>query len=184
LWTFRMSISMHKRNDPLLQTFWWRFWPEINPWSRLPSLVKPTASKVERILMQVNDLLRMELMVECLGEWPAFLVQERPWSVACQRFLMGGFTPKSFEKKNPRIFLLETRRCSVFRSFEKRSCSNGWRVMDGNVRADISTPVVPKGSGSGLSRIWYISCTLHLILMYSYQDLRYKAFVVREGQFL
>jgi len=30
--------------------------------------------------MRVNDLLRMELMAECLGKRPAFLVQERPWS--------------------------------------------------------------------------------------------------------
>ena len=28
----------------------------------------------------VNGLLRMELMAECLGKRPAFLVQERPWS--------------------------------------------------------------------------------------------------------
>jgi len=30
--------------------------------------------------MWVNDLLRMELMAECLGKQTAFLVQERPWS--------------------------------------------------------------------------------------------------------
>ena len=30
--------------------------------------------------MRVNDILRMELMAECLGKRPAFLVQERPWS--------------------------------------------------------------------------------------------------------
>ena len=30
--------------------------------------------------MQVNDLLRMELMAECLGKQPAFLVQESPSS--------------------------------------------------------------------------------------------------------
>ena len=30
--------------------------------------------------MRVNDLLRMELMAECRGKWPAFLVQDRPWS--------------------------------------------------------------------------------------------------------
>jgi len=30
--------------------------------------------------MWVNNLLRMELMAECLGKRPAFLVQERPWS--------------------------------------------------------------------------------------------------------
>ena len=30
--------------------------------------------------MRVNDLLRMELMAECLGKRPGFLVQERPWS--------------------------------------------------------------------------------------------------------
>ena len=30
--------------------------------------------------MRVDDLLRIELMAECLGKQPAFLVQERPWS--------------------------------------------------------------------------------------------------------
>ena len=30
--------------------------------------------------MQVNELLRMDLMAECLRKLPAFLVQEWPWS--------------------------------------------------------------------------------------------------------
>jgi len=29
---------------------------------------------------EVNDLLTMELIAECLGMWPAFLMQESPWS--------------------------------------------------------------------------------------------------------
>jgi len=44
--------------------------------------------------MRVNEILRMELMAECLGKRPAFLVQERPWSPSssttlpqCQRHL-------------------------------------------------------------------------------------------------
>ena len=36
--------------------------------------------------MRVNDLLRMELMAECLGKRPAFLVQERPWSPSSSDF--------------------------------------------------------------------------------------------------
>ena len=36
--------------------------------------------------MQVNDLLSMELMAECLGKRPAFLVQ-KPWSPSSSTFL-------------------------------------------------------------------------------------------------
>jgi len=51
------------------------------------SLVRPTGSKVEARPMQVNDLLRMELIAECLGKWPAFLVQKRPWSPSSSTIL-------------------------------------------------------------------------------------------------
>ena len=37
--------------------------------------------------MRVNDLLRMELIAECLGKQPAFLVQERPWSPSSSTIL-------------------------------------------------------------------------------------------------
>jgi len=37
--------------------------------------------------MRVNDLLRMELMAECLGKRPAFLVQESPWSPSSSTIL-------------------------------------------------------------------------------------------------
>jgi len=37
--------------------------------------------------MWVNDLLRMEMMAECLGKRPAFLVQEKPWSPSSSTFL-------------------------------------------------------------------------------------------------
>ena len=49
------------------------------PNSGLLSLVRPTGSKVDGRPMRVNDLLRMELIAECLGKRPAFLVQKRPW---------------------------------------------------------------------------------------------------------
>ena len=38
--------------------------------------------------MWVNDLLRMELMAECLRKQPAFLVQERPWSPSSSTILL------------------------------------------------------------------------------------------------
>ena len=38
--------------------------------------------------MRVNDFLRMELMAECLGKRPAFLVQERPWSPSSSTILL------------------------------------------------------------------------------------------------
>jgi len=38
--------------------------------------------------MRVNDLLRMELMAECLGKRPAFLVQERAWSPSSSTTLL------------------------------------------------------------------------------------------------
>jgi len=53
----------------------------------LPSLVRPTGSKVEGRPMQVNDLLRMELMAECLRKRPVFLVQQRPWSPSSSTIL-------------------------------------------------------------------------------------------------
>jgi len=42
--------------------------------------------------MQVYDLLKMELMAECLGKQPAFLVHERPWHAAqvYQQFYCSG----------------------------------------------------------------------------------------------
>ena len=46
----------------------------------LLSLVKPTGSRTEGRPMRVNDRLRMELMAECLGKRPAFLMKERPVS--------------------------------------------------------------------------------------------------------
>jgi len=54
--------------------------PKVRPSGLLPSLVRLTGSKVEGRPMRVNDLLRTELMAECLGKQPAFLVQERSWS--------------------------------------------------------------------------------------------------------
>ena len=43
--------------------------------------------KVEGRLMRVCDILRMELMAECLGKQPVFLVQERPWSPSSSTIL-------------------------------------------------------------------------------------------------
>jgi len=37
--------------------------------------------------MRVNDLLRLELMAECLGKRRAFLLQERPWSPSSKTIL-------------------------------------------------------------------------------------------------
>ena len=37
--------------------------------------------------MRVNDLLRMELMAECLGKQPTFLVQAKPWSLSSSTIL-------------------------------------------------------------------------------------------------
>jgi len=54
--------------------------PKVRPSSLLSWLVRPTGCKVLGRPIRVNDLLRMELMVECLGKRPAFLVKERPWS--------------------------------------------------------------------------------------------------------
>ena len=36
----------------------------------------------------VNDLLRIELMAECLGKLPAFLVQERPCNPSSSKVLL------------------------------------------------------------------------------------------------
>ena len=44
--------------------------------------------KVEGRLMRVCDILRMELMAECLGKQPVFLVQERPWSPSSSTILL------------------------------------------------------------------------------------------------
>ena len=68
------TIASYTRLRPLYQG------PKVKASGLLPSLVRPTGSKVEGRLMWVNDLLRMELMAECLGKRSAFLVQERPWS--------------------------------------------------------------------------------------------------------
>ena len=54
------------------------------------SLVRPTGSKVEGRQLRVNDLLRMELMAECLVERPAFLVQESHGAPAHQQFCRSG----------------------------------------------------------------------------------------------
>jgi len=66
------TVSSHTRLRPLYQG------PKVRPSGLLPSFVRPTGSKVEGRPMRVNDLLRMELMAECLGKQPALLVQERP----------------------------------------------------------------------------------------------------------
>ena len=54
--------------------------PKVRPSDLLPSFVRPTDSRLERRPLQVNDLLRMEMMAKCVGKRPALLVQERPWS--------------------------------------------------------------------------------------------------------
>jgi len=41
--------------------------------------------------MQVNDLLRMELMAKCLGKWPVFLVKEIPCSPSSSNFTIAAF---------------------------------------------------------------------------------------------
>jgi len=52
------TVASHTRLTPLYQG------PKVRPSGLLPSLDKPTGSKVEGRPMQVNDLLRMELMAE------------------------------------------------------------------------------------------------------------------------
>jgi len=71
----------HTRLRPLFQG------PKVRPSGLLPSLVRPTGSKVEGRPLGVNDLLRMELMAEFLGKRPAFLVQERPWNPSSSTIL-------------------------------------------------------------------------------------------------
>jgi len=68
------TVVSHMRILPLYQGF------KVKPSGLLPSFVKPTDSKVEERLTQVNDFLRMELMAGWLGNQPVFLMQERPWS--------------------------------------------------------------------------------------------------------
>ena len=75
------TVASHTRLQPLYQG------PKVMPCGLLPSLVRPTSSQVEGRPMRVNDLLRMELMAECLGKRPAFLVQERPWSPSLSTIL-------------------------------------------------------------------------------------------------
>jgi len=62
-------VTSHTRLRPLCQGL------KVDPLSLFPSLFKSTGSKVEGKLMWVNDLLRMELMAECLGRPAAFLMQ-------------------------------------------------------------------------------------------------------------
>jgi len=59
---------------------------KVNP-SGLPPFVRPTGSKVEERLMQVNDLLRIELVAKCLGKQPTFLVQEKPLCPSSSKIL-------------------------------------------------------------------------------------------------
>ena len=62
------TVASHTRLRPLYQG------PIVRPSGLLPSLVRPTGSKVEGRPMWVNDLLRMELIL--MAEWV-------PWEVAC-----------------------------------------------------------------------------------------------------
>jgi len=65
-------VASHTRLRPLYQT------PKVNPSSLLPTLVKPTSSKIEGRLSWHYDLLRIKLMAECLEVRPVFLMQESP----------------------------------------------------------------------------------------------------------
>jgi len=67
----KQTVASHIRLLPLYQGF------RVKP-SGLLSLVRPTGSRTEGRPMRVNDRLRMEVMAECLGKQPAFLMQERP----------------------------------------------------------------------------------------------------------
>jgi len=75
------TVASHTRLRPLY------LGPKVRPSGLLPSLVRPTGSKVEGRRMRVNDLLRIELMAECLRKRPVFLVQERPWSPSSSTIL-------------------------------------------------------------------------------------------------
>jgi len=76
------TVASHTRLRPLYQG------PKDNLSGLLSSFFRLTGSKVEGRLMWVNDLLRIELMAECLGKRPAFLVQERPWSPSSSTILL------------------------------------------------------------------------------------------------
>ena len=59
-----------------------------DPKSIHPASYHLSGCKVEGRLMRVCDILRMELMAECLGKQPVFLVQERPWGPSSSTTLL------------------------------------------------------------------------------------------------
>jgi len=75
------TVASHTRLRSLYQG------PKVRSCNLL-SFVRLTGSKEEGRLMRVNDLLRMELMAECLGKRPALLVQEKPWSPSSSIILL------------------------------------------------------------------------------------------------
>jgi len=65
------TVASHTRLLPLSQGF------RVKP-SGLLSIVKPTGSRTEGRPTRVNARLMIELMTECLGKQPAFLMQDTP----------------------------------------------------------------------------------------------------------
>jgi len=61
--------------------------PIVNSSLLLRSPVKQTGFNAEVRLIRVNDLFKMELIADCPGKRPVFLVQEMPWSLSSSTIL-------------------------------------------------------------------------------------------------
>jgi len=109
------TVASYTRLRPLHQG------PKVNPPCFLLFPVKPTGSKVEGRLMRVNDLLRVEFMAECLGKWPVFLIQERPWSPSSSTIL-----PQQYFVLSK--ILAPVQRMLAIRSSSEQSRSDIWRL--------------------------------------------------------